>query len=82
MHAACHVIGLRMANTRQLVGAEDCIKINFPCETSRPALRTFRKWQANGWVPVHKIGHLTFFDPEEVRAALERRFKINAVEVR
>ena len=74
---------MRVAHQKQLVGAVDCIKLVFPCETSRPALRTFRQWQANGWLPVHKIGgHLTFFDPEEVRAALDRRFKINAVEVR
>ena len=65
----------------QLVGAEDCIKIVFPCESSRPGLRTFRDWQAKGFIPVHKIGRRTFFDPEQVRAALERRFKINAVEV-
>ena len=71
-----------MSNTRQLVGAADCSKIVFPCETSRPSLRTWRKWQANGWLPVHKIGHLTFFDPEQCRAALDRRFRVSAVEVR
>ena len=71
------------SHQKQLVGALDCIKLVFPCETSRPSLRTFRSWQSNGWVPVHKIGgHLTFFDPEEVRAALDRRFRVNPVEVR
>lgn len=74
-----HIL-LPMATQKQLVGAEDCIKINFPAK--RPSLRTFRKWQANGWFPVHKIGHLTFFDPEEVRAALDRRFRVNPVEPR
>lgn len=69
-------------NHPQLVGAEDCIKIVFPCDSSRPALRTFRSWQAKGFIPVYKIGHLTYFDPEQVRAALERRFRINPVEVR
>jgi len=69
-----------MANLKQLVGAEDCIKIVFSCETSRPSIRTFRKWQSNRWFPVHKIGHLTFFDPEDVRAALDRRFRVNPVE--
>lgn len=67
---------------KQLVGAEDCIKIVFPLETSRPSLRTFRQWQANRYFPIHKIGHLTFFDPEQVRAALDRRFRINAIEAR
>lgn len=59
-----------MSTQKQLVGAEDCIKIVFPCETSRPGLRTYREWQARGYFPFHKIGRRTFFDPEEVRAAL------------
>lgn len=66
----------------QLVGAEDCIKIVFPSETSRPGLRTFRDWQAKGYIPVHKIGRRTYFDPEQVRAAIERRFRINPTEAR
>lgn len=64
----------------QLVGAEDCIKIVFPCESSRPGLRSFREWQARGYIPVHKIGRRTFFDPAAVRTALDRRFKIQARE--
>ncbi len=71
-----------MPNTKQLVGAEDCIKIVFPCESSRPSLRGFRQWQANRFFPFHKIGHRTFFDPEEVRAALDRRFRVDATEPR
>ena len=67
-------------NRPQLVGAEDCIKTVFPSEKSRPGLRTFRAWQAKGYIPVHKIGHLTFFDPEQVRAALDRRFRVAAGE--
>lgn len=67
-----------MSALKQLVGAEDCIKIVFPCETSRPGLRTFREWQARGFFAFHKIGRSTYFDPEEVRYALDRRFKINA----
>ena len=73
---------MHMHTNKQLVGAIECIAIVFPCETSRPALRTYRKWQANGWIPHLKVGHLTYFDPDQVRAALDRRFKINAVEVR
>jgi hypothetical protein len=67
-----------MSTLKQLVGAEDCINIVFPCETSRPSLRSFRQWQADGFFAYHKIGRRTFFDPEEVRAALDRRFRINA----
>lgn len=66
---------------KQLVGAQECINLVFPCESSRIGLRTFRAWQAKGFVPVHKIGRLTFFDPEEVRAALDRRFKIQARDI-
>lgn len=68
-------------NHPQLVGAEDCIKIVFPCENSQPGLRTFRDWQSKGFIPVHKIGRRTYFDPQQVRSALERRFKINATPV-
>ena len=64
----------------QLVGVEECIAIVFPCEKSRPGLRTFRQWQAKGYIPVHKIGRRTFFDPAQVRAAIERRFRIDALE--
>jgi len=65
-----------MNTSNQLVGAEDCIQAVFPSENSRPSLRAFRQWQANGWIPYHKIGRRTFFDPSEVRRALDRRFKI------
>ena len=64
----------------QLVGPQQCIEILFPSETSRPGLRSFRRWQAQGFIPVHKIGRRTFFDPEQVRAALEQRFRIAAHE--
>ena len=64
----------------QLVGAEDCIKIVFPCESSRPGLRTFRDWQAKGFIPLIRVGRRTYFDPVQVRAALERRFRIDPVE--
>lgn len=76
--ALCHVS--IMTAPKQLVGAEDCMKLVFPLETSRPSLRTFRQWQANRFFPVIKIGHLCFFDPEQVRAALDRRFKILPIE--
>ncbi len=74
------MLPLMSAQTKQLIGAEDCIKFVFPCETSRPGLRTFREWQAKGFFPFHKIGRRTYFDPEEVRSALDRRFRINAKE--
>ena len=61
-----------------LVGAEKCLEILFPDEESRPGLRTFREWQARGYLPYLKIGRRTLFDPADVRAALERRFRIRA----
>jgi len=65
---------------KQLVGAQACLNLLFPDIDSRPSLRSFRQWQANGYLPVHKIGRRTFFDPEQVRAALDRRFRINPKE--
>jgi hypothetical protein len=63
---------------KQLLRAEDCISAVFPSEASRPSLRTFKGWQAKGWIPFHKIGKLSFYDPEQVRAALDRRFAVAA----
>ena len=68
-----------MTTITKLVGAAETIAAVFGEEHSRPALRTFREWQARGYFPVHKIGKRTFFDPSEVRRALDRRFKIEAV---
>lgn len=64
----------------QLVGAEDCIKIVFPCATSRPSLRSFREWQKRRYFGHVKVGRLTFFDPVEVRLAIEKRFKVNPID--
>jgi hypothetical protein len=62
-----------------LVDAEACIDRVFDGE-SKPSLRTFREWQAKGIIPFLKIGRLTFFDPEEVRAALNKRCRVIAAE--
>jgi len=63
---------------QQLVGTDKCREILFPDKPSAPGKRTFLEWQARGYFPVVKIGRRVFLDPEQVRAALERRFKINA----
>jgi hypothetical protein len=68
------------ATTPQLVGVEACRKIVFPDEDSAPAPRTFKKWMASRFFPVHRIGRRVFLDPVEVRSALSRRFRINAVD--
>jgi hypothetical protein len=59
----------------QLVGIEKCLETVFPDERSRPALRTFAKWKADGFIPFFKIGRRVFFDPEQVRAAIEKQFR-------
>jgi len=69
---------MHMTASTKLTGAQDCINLVFPCESSRPSLRSFREWQARGYLPFHKIGKRTFFDPDDVRRALDRRFKIEA----
>jgi hypothetical protein len=61
-----------------LVGAEKCLEILFPDGKSRPSIRSFREWQARGYLPYLKVGRRTYFDPEQVRAALSRRFTIHA----
>jgi len=58
------------------VDAGTCLKILFPDEGSRPCLRTFRRWQRLRLLPFRKIGRLTFFDPLEVRRALDRQFSV------
>jgi hypothetical protein len=62
-----------------LLDAEACINQLFDGE-SKPSLRTFREWQARGLIPFLKIGRLTFFDPEEVRSALDKRCRVQAAE--
>jgi hypothetical protein len=61
--------------SRVLVGAEECIRIVFPTQ-SRPHKRTFLEWKARRLIPFYKIGRRIFFDPEEVRTALDRHFRI------
>lgn len=67
-------------NTQMLVGAKKCLEILFPDSDSRPAERTFRDWQRKGHIPYHRLGgRKVFFDPEQVRRALDRNFEVKAV---
>ena len=63
----------------RLVDAATCIDEIFDGE-SKPSFRTFREWQAKGWIPFRKIGRLTFFDPFEVRAALDKRCRVESID--
>jgi excisionase family DNA binding protein len=40
--------------------------------------RTIDEWRIKGWIPYLKIGGVVRFDLKEVKAALERRFKVKA----
>jgi hypothetical protein len=46
-----------------------------------PSKRSWAEWRARGYFPVVKVGKRVFVNPDEVRRALERRFKINAREI-
>lgn len=59
-----------------LVGLERCIEIVFPDPKGRPAKRSFQNWQARGMIPYRKVGRRVFFDPDEVRQAIDQQFKI------
>ncbi len=72
-----------MTASKCLVSVPDCLSAVFPNhDTSGPSIRTFRQWLANRYFPAHRIGGRVFLDPEEVRNALDRRFKVHAVEAR
>ena len=62
-----------------LVRAERCLEIVFPDELSRPTLRWFWEQKINRRIPYRKIGRLIFFDPAEVRRAIDELYKIDAV---
>lgn len=72
-----------MSNSEQstLVGVNKCREIVFPDPESSPGKRTFNEWMARGYFPVYRVGRRVFLDPVEVRAALDRRFKIAATPV-
>ena len=56
----------------QLLDAQRLLETVFE-ESSRPSLRWLRDQQAKRAIPFIKLGRLVFFDPIEVRAALNRQ---------
>ena len=66
----------------QLVGLEEGRIAIFGNGPEAPSKRLFAEWKAKGFYPSVKIGKRVFVNPEDVKAALNRRFKINAVEAR
>jgi hypothetical protein len=61
------------------VGLEECRKSVFGTGSEAPSKRTFLEWKARGYYPFIKVGKRVFANPEDVRRALERRFKVNAI---
>jgi len=61
-----------------LVGPDACLRILFPDKASRPCLRYFRELQRKRLIPFVKLGRRTFFDPAEVRRAIDRQFSVRA----
>jgi hypothetical protein len=61
-----------------LVDAQGCIEEIWPDERSRPSLRWFKGLQLAGLIPYRKIGRRVFFDPAEVRRALDKRCRKTA----
>lgn len=61
-----------------LVCAETCRLIVWSDERGRPCMRTFRRYQRQRLIPFVKIGRRTFFDPAQVRAAIDKQFTVQA----
>lgn len=65
--------------SQELVDAETCVQIVWPRPECRPSVRWFRQRQKNREIPFVKIGHLVFFNPAQVRAALFEKHTVQAV---
>ena len=61
----------------KLVGAEKLLEILWDA-SSRPSLRWLRDRQADKTIPCVKLGRRVWFDPPQVRHALETRRTIRA----
>jgi len=71
----------RMSELRlKLVGAGKLLEILWD-EDARPSLRWLRTQQAARAIPHVRVGRRVWFDPEQVRAALETRRTVRAREV-
>ncbi len=63
-----------------LVNAEGLLTALWPLKESRPSVRFIRDLQAKRLIPYRKISSLVFFDPVEVRQALDKNFKVKSIE--
>lgn len=62
----------------RLVDANQLLEELFD-KSSRPTLRWIRKMQVQRKIPYYKIGHLVRFKVSEVREALERKCRVQAM---
>jgi hypothetical protein len=62
----------------QLVDAITCIDLIFAGSRRKPSMRSFLEWKKRGLIPFRKVGHLVFYDPHEVRAALDKQCRVKA----
>ena len=67
----------KQSGPEKLVAGPKLLEILFE-EDSRPTLRTLRNWTASKAIPFIRLGHLIFFYPPDVRAALAKKHTINA----
>lgn len=61
-----------------LLRMRPCYETLFPDLEERPSYRTFCEWKKRRYFPQIKIGKNVLLNPDEVRAALEKRFTIPA----
>lgn len=59
-----------------LLPAKALLKEIFPDDEKRPSVRWLRKMQTERRIPYRKIGAFVFFDPVEVRGALDKGFSV------
>ena len=63
---------------RELVGPENLMKQVWPDPEDRPSLRWLQRQQKARTLPYVKLGHYVWFNVEEVRAALAKKFTVKA----
>ena len=62
-----------------LVDAERCLEALWPDERCRPKLRWFLEQKKKGRIPFKKVSHFVFFDPREVRRAIDLGCSVGGV---
>jgi hypothetical protein len=60
--------------------ADETLRLLFPSQASRISLKWFMRLRYKNLIPYRKFGSRLFFNPAEVRRALDKIFKIEAVE--